>query len=254
MASRRPGRLFGPPRAPSSIGIITIALLLALFIQWPPSRFGLILGLAAFLSSLFTLQYLFDNSPRPLTPTFIALVIMDSVPYLIGMGFYGLRVLIYMVPSVIMFSVYIALAVRKKGRETLALVLGSTALATFFFGFSALMNTLSPLAVSVGFLFLIYNLAEVLFVESRLSFRKVGGYVPLLALAPALLVLLFYPWYFIIPIIEPFIKALRRLNGGDKVTGYERVSRLGRSEAIRYIIFFILLLMVIVAYKYGFHL
>jgi len=246
-------RLFRPPRAPSSIGIIAIALFLALFTQWPPSAIGLVLSLVAFLSSLFTLQYLFDNSPRPLSPAFISLVIVDSIPYLIGMASDGLRVLIYMVPSIIMFATYILLAVKRRGRETAALVLGSTALAAFFFGFSALMNTLSQFDISVGFLLLIYNAAEVLFVESRLSFRKVGGYVPLIALMPALLVLLFYPWYFLIPMFEPLIKGLRWLKGGHKVNGYNQISRLGRTEAIRYAIFFVMLVLVVLTYEYRFH-
>ncbi|MGC9209527.1 MAG: hypothetical protein ACP5GH_06810, partial [Nitrososphaeria archaeon] len=202
---------------------------------------GLLLSLISYAIFLLTYEPLFGIlSTRPRASQLV-LLLPDAAPPLFAIALKGLRVLAGLLPSALLLSGYLWLSLRGRGRSAEDMVLGSSALAGLYFYYLSLLGPISPLGVVVGIVFLAYNASQVLYVESRLSFRSLSPEWPLAALLPGLLAGLFISPCLLIPLAEPLVKATSNALNNRKISGYEEIRRLGKAELARYVIFVALL-------------
>ncbi len=93
----------------------------------------------------------------------------------------------------------------------------------------------------IGVMFVMYTVSQVIYVESRMAFRRISPYIPaaltLMMVVPAA----FLPIYFLVPVIEPVIKTIHAIFDLKRISEYKMIERLGRIEAIRYAFFLVLM-------------
>lgn len=241
--------VFRLPHAKSSLVILTTALVLSYISQLKFNATGLLLSFISYILYAFTFEYLFAGASDPFRPQYLIVVLIDVLPALVTILFRGYMVALFLAPSAIFIAIYIVYAINKRGRDVAAMVAGSTALAALYFYFCISMGPVDALDLLVGALFLLYNASQVLYVESRLGFKRVNPGLPVIFILAMLATLFFLPLYFAIPIIEPAIKVTYGMRRNKKVSKYPDISKLGIKEAMRYSLFFVLLAISIVVYR-----
>ncbi len=244
-----PKNTFRLPREKSSAGILTFSFLLAVFSSLNFKWSSFLLALISYLLFLLTLDFLFENSAKPWNINYMVTFLLDAVPIFIAIALNGMIVLLGILPSLICTSVYLIFAVRRKGRSVQALVLGSSILAGLYYYFTSILSYLSLTKALIGFLLFSYNAAEVLYVESRLTFRNINPKYPFLIFLASFLAFIYLPLYFVLPLIEPSLRFFANIFKNRKFSKYEEINVLGFKEFIRYSLFFIFLCLITVIYE-----
>ena len=234
-------RVFRLPRERSSLGILTFSFLLAVISALNFKLSLLTAASSSFLLFLLTFDFLFENSMKPLSASYLAALSLDAVPIAASIALRGFIVLEGLIPSLTCTALYLYLAAERKGRSVKGMVLGSSILAGLYFYFDSVLGSLSPFSIAVGFMLFIYNAAEVVYVESRLAFRKVSPKIPLAVFLASFLSLMYLPYYFAVPLLEPLFKNALNALRNEKISRYEEINELGLKEFIRYSVFFALL-------------
>ncbi len=241
--------IFRFPKEKSSAGILTFSFLLAIFsslnFKWP----SFLLALISYLLFLLTFDFLFENSVKPFNISYIAILLLDVAPIFVSIALNGMIVLLGFLPSLVCAAIYLYYAIKRKGRSAQALVLGSSILASLYYYFTSILSGLNLTKVLIGFLLFSYNTAQVLYVESRLTFRKISPKYPLVIFLISFLAFIYLPLYFVIPLIEPSLTLSINAFKNRKLNKYEEINALGIKEFIRYFAFFIVLCSITVLYE-----
>ncbi|MGC8662145.1 MAG: hypothetical protein ACP5TZ_06575 [Nitrososphaeria archaeon] len=231
--------IFRIPHAKSSMVILTAAALLAFLSE--PSYNGIAILIISYLLFLFTFDYLFENSNRPFRLNYVLTILVDLAPVIAALLFYGLRVVLSLAPSAILVLIYVILSSKRLGRSTVALAVGSAILSGFYLYFCSIIGPLSFSEIMIGVMLVMYTVSQVIYVESRMAFRRISPYIPaaltLMIVVPAVLL----PIYFLVPIIEPVVKTVHAIFDLKKISEYKMIERLGRTEAIKYAFFLLLM-------------
>ncbi|MGC8600407.1 MAG: hypothetical protein ACP5LX_05080 [Nitrososphaeria archaeon] len=233
--------VFKIPQEKSSAGILTFSFLLAIISSLKFKWTDFFIALISYFLFLLTFDYLFKNASNPLKINYMLVLFLDALPVFLAFLLVGTKVILGLLPSLVCIGLYFNCSLKRKGRSTKAIVIGSSIIAGFYYYFSSIFGVLTLERILIGFMFFIYNAAQVLYIESKLNFRYVNPAYPLVIFLTSFLVIIFLPFYFIVPLIEPLIKLSVNIFKNAKISKYEDINSLGVKEFARYVLFIFIL-------------
>jgi hypothetical protein len=233
--------IFKIPQEKSSAGILTFSFLLAIVSSLNFKLMNFFIALFSYFMFFLTFDYLFKNSSNPFKTNYMFVLFLDALPVFLAFLLSGIKVILGLLPSLVCIGLYFNYAFKREGRSTKAIVVGSSIISGLYYYFSSIFGTLTLERILIGFIFFIYNAAQVLYVESKLNFRHVNPVYPLIIFLTSFLAIIFLPFYFIVPLFEPLIKLSANVFKNTKISKYEDINLLGVKEFARYILFIFIL-------------
>ncbi len=239
------GISIGKPKEPSVWGMMVISALMGLVFSKSIDNWGTFIAILGVFTNIITFDSTMNSLRTRKYSSWILLVFLNSTPYIIGLIYWKSQIIIpYLVATTVLLF-HVLLAQTLGWRNPITYIWGASIPVLPGILVPALSGgTLTWKAWISWILLSIYAMTTAAYVETRLAYRRMNPFIPLVVLAPSIASLLRAPCL-AISLLEPFIKVLSNIKSRRLVAVAGEIKKMGWIELFRLYIFVVLIIIIL---------